>query len=268
MARALSEGDSAHVAAAVIAPAAIVTSAILIAPRVPASIAVAELATFVGAAAVALVGIAIGARRAIAGRTVLAIDLGVVALLAALAILRARSVWLTPAIDAALIAFAWATGAAIGGRVEHPAHLLPAAAIASAADIVSVAASWGPSNAIASSERALALLAISFPVVGTRVVAPALGVGDLIFVALALGVARKHELPYRRIAILSFIGVLLAGVGSAFAGRAVPALPAIGLMIVAFVPAARQVRRKDRSVTTIALGVAVVVAAFGVLSRR
>jgi hypothetical protein len=199
---------------------------------------------------------------------VLAVDVGVVVLLSVVAVLRARSAWLTPAVDTALIAFAWATGAAIGGRVEHPAHLLPAAAVASAADIVSVAASWGPSNAIASSERALAVLAISFPVVGTGVVAPALGVGDLIFVALALGVARKHELPYRRIALLAFVGVLFAGVASALVGRAVPALPAIGLMIIVFVPASRQVRRKDRSVTMIALGVAAVVAVFGVFSRR
>jgi len=268
MARAVSEGDSAHIAVAVVVPAAIVTLAILIAPRVPVGIAAAELATFVGAAGVALLGVALGARRAIAGRSLLLIDVGVVALLGVLAVLRARSVWLTPVIDAALIAFAWATGSAIGGRVEHGAHLLPAAAVASAADIVSVASSWGPSNAIAASERALSLLAISFPVLGTRIVAPALGVGDLIFVALALGVARKHELPYRRMAILAFIGVLIAGVASAVLGRAVPALPAIGLMIVAFVPAARQVRRKDRSVTMIAIGVAVVIAVFGVLSRR
>lgn len=268
MARALSERDSAHVAIAVAVPAAIVTLAILIAPRVSPSIRVAELVTFVGAAAVAVLGVSVGARRGIAGRSVLAVDVGVVLLLAALAVTRARSVWLTPVIDAALIAFAWATGAAIGGRVEHPAHLLPAAAVASAADIASVASSWGPSNAIAASERALSLLAISFPVLGTSIVAPALGVGDLIFVALALGVARKHELPYRRIALLAFGGVLVAGFASALLGRAVPALPAIGLAIVAFVPAARQVRRKDRSVTTIAIGVAVVIAAFAVLSAR
>jgi hypothetical protein len=268
MARALSEGDSAHVAIALAVPAAIVTLAILIAPRVPASLGVADFVTFVGAASVALLGIALGARRAIAGKTVLAVDVGVVVLLSVVAVLRARSVWLTPAIDTALIAFAWATGAAIGGRVEHPAHLLPAAAVASAADVVSVAASWGPSNAIAASERALAVLAISFPVVGTEVVAPALGVGDLIFIALALGVARRHELPYRRIAGLAFVGVLVAGVASALVGRAVPALPAIGLMIIVFVPASRQVRRKDRGVTTIALGVAAIVAVFGVFSRR
>jgi len=264
----MSERDSAHVAIAVLAPAAIVTSAILIAPRVSVGLGAAELITFVGASAVALVGVALGSRRELSTRSVLAVDLAVVALLVSLAILRARSVWLTPIIDAALIAFAWATGAAIGGRVEHPSHLLPASAVAAAADIVSVVSSWGPSNAIASSERALSLLAISFPVMGTRVAAPALGVGDLIFVALALGVARKHDLPYLLIAALSFVGVLAAGILSARLGQAVPALPAIGLMIVAFVPAARRVRRQDRSVATIAIGVAVVVVLFAVLSRR
>jgi hypothetical protein len=170
------------------------------------------------------------------------------------------------AVDTALVVVATALGASIGSRVQDPGHLLPAGAVAAAADVVSVSASWGPSHAIASSERALATLAVSFPVPGTWAVAPALGVGDLIFVALLLGAARAHALPYARVALLSGLGVLLAGFGSAAVGAPVPALPTVVVVVLLGVPGARRVRRKDKTVATIAVGTSIVVATWAVLS--
>lgn len=260
--------DARKVPVALLAPAAVVALAIALSPKIPASLAVASAVTFLGAAVVSVLGVALGARLSLSGRGVLLIDLGAVVGLSILALLRARNVFLAAIVDALLIGFAWATGAAIGERVEHPAHLLPAAAVAAAADVASVVSSWGPSAAIASSERALAVLAISFPVLGTRAVAPALGVGDLVFIALALGVARRHGLPYGRITILALLGVVLAGFASAAMERAVPALPAIGVMIVAFVPASRAVRRRDRTVTTIALGVSALIVVGTIVGLR
>jgi hypothetical protein len=257
-----------HVVLSLIAPALVVATLIAVSPFVRASLAVASAFAFFGAAIVAVLGVSLGARKSLRGRTVLAVDCLAAVTLATLAVLHVRNPYLSAIVDAALIAFAWATGGAIGQRVEHPAHLLPAAAVAAAADVASVASSWGPSNAIASSERALSVLAISFPVLGTRSVAPALGVGDLIFIALALGVARQHGLPYRRITMLALVGVVIAGVASAFLERAVPALPAIGLMIVAFVPAARAVRRRDRTVTTMAIGISAIVVVATIVGLR
>lgn len=251
---------------AIVTPALLVTLAMLVAPHVGGSPGVADAVTFGGAACLAVLGVTLGTVRALPGRVVLLVDLVAATILAALAVLRVKSPWLTPLVDTCLLALAWATGGAIGARIEDPGHLLPAAAVAAAADIVSVASSWGPSHAIASSERALALLAISFPVIGTRAVAPALGVGDLVFVALMLAAARAHRLPVLRIAVLALLGVLVAGFGSAMLGKAVPALPAIGAMVIAFVPQTRTLRRKDRTVATVAIGVSIVVAVFGVIN--
>ncbi len=260
--------DARHVGLSLLLPAALVAAAIVVSPRVSASIAVASAVTFVGAAVVAVVGVATFARRPLPGRLVAAIaGLAIVSLLA-IALFNVRSPWIAAVVDALLIGFAAVIGGSIGERVEHPSHLLPAAAVAAAADVVSVASSWGPSAAIASSERALSVLAISFPVLSTRAIAPALGVGDLVFIALALGVARKHDLPYRRVALLAFAGVLAAGLLSARLERAVPALPAIGAMIVAFVPAARALRRRDRGIATVAIGVSVVVALLAIVRLR
>jgi len=253
-------------AVALVAPAAIVGAAILVAPHLRVSAGVADALTFGCAAAVAVLGVALGTKKPLPPAVVATVDALAIAVLGALALLRVKSPWVSPVVDTCLLALAWATGGAIGARIEHPGHLLPAAAVAAAADIVSVASSWGPSHAIASSERALALLAISFPVPGTRVVAPALGVGDLVFIALVLAAARAHALPVRRITVLALVGVLVAGFGSALLGRAVPALPTIGLAVIAFVPEARRLRRKDRTVATIAIGVSVAVAVFGIVN--
>lgn len=260
-----SMAQPAKVAIAVVAPAAIVTLTLLVAPWVPVSIAEAEALTFVGAASLGIVGVVIGTRTPLSGRATAVVAVSCAVLLAVVALSRARSPWLVPVVDACLIAIAWTIGGAVGSRIEHPGHLLPAAAVAAAADVVSVASSWGPSHAIAESERALAVLAINFPVAGTRIVAPALGVGDLVFVALLLAAAGRHGLSRNTVGWLSWFGVLAAGLAAALSRRAIPALPAVGALVIAFVPEARRVARKDRAVATIAIGVSIVAAAAAVL---
>jgi hypothetical protein len=253
-------------ALALVVPAAVVAAAMLLAPHLHVSPGAADALTFGGAAAVSILGLVLGTRAPLSPRGVVAIDAFAAATLGVLAALRVRSPWIAPVVDASLLAVAWATGGAIGARIEHPGHLLPAAAVAAAADVASVTSSSGPTHAIAASERALAVLAVSFPVPGTGAVAPALGVGDLVFVALLLAAARAHGLSVLRVAGLSLAGILLAGFGSALSGRAFPALPAIGAVVVGFVPEARRLRRKDRTVATLSIGVAAVVAAYGIVN--
>lgn len=240
--------------------------ALLVAPRLSVSLPVAEALTFLGGAALGVFGVTAAARSAWSPRLALGAIAASVAVLVAIALASVRSRWAIVAVDTALVALATAVGASIGARVQKPGHLLPAAAVAAAADVVSVAVSWGPSHAIASSERALAVLAVSFPVPGTAAVAPALGVGDLVFVALVLGAARAHALPYARASALAFAGVLVAGIGSALLGVPVPALPTVGLLVVLGIPAARKVERRDRTVTTIAVGTSFLVAAWAIVS--
>src|SRR5690606_19994305 len=103
------------------------------------------------------------------------------------------------------------------------------------------------------SKRALAVLALPFPVLGTDDVVPTLGAGDLVFVGLILGVAAKHGISRFRTYVAAMVGVLLAGLASALLEAAVPALPAIGLAALVGIPQARAVPPRDRKVATVAV---------------
>jgi hypothetical protein len=170
-------------------------------------------------------------------------------------------------VDTALVAIAVGSGGPLGRRVLHPGHLLPAAFVAACADIVSVVSPNGPSHAVVSSERALSLLTVSFPVPGTTDASPALGVGDLIFIALLLGAAASHGLPYLRIALLAFAGTLVAVAASWWLKAPTPALPAIGATIVAGVPAARRLRPEDRRVAAFGMSAAAVFCAATIVAH-
>jgi len=125
--------------------------------------------------------------------------------------------------------------------------LLPACVVAASADLVSLLSPEGPTHAIARSDRALSVLAVWFPVAGTHAVTPALGVGDLLFMALVFGVAAVHRLPYVRTVFLAALGTALAGILAAALGVAVPALVPIAAAILLGLPTVRQLRPADRT---------------------
>lgn len=239
---------------------AIAGAAIAIAPRLTVSEATAAGLTFAGGAAAALLSLAIAARAPLPPRGAAAVAAAGALFFALAAIAGHSSAISAIAIDAALLAIGHAVGASIGRRVAHPGHLLPACAIAAAADVASVLHPAGPSRAIASSERALTWFALGFPVPGTRAVAPVIGLGDLVFIALVLGVVAAHRLSLLRAAVAAAAGIALAGVLSAILERPIPALVTIGAATVAGVPEARRLRAEDRRVA----GVSVMIAA-GVL---
>ena len=171
-------------------------------------------------------------------------------------------------VDLGLVAVAHAVGGGVGVRVAHPGHLLPACAVAAAADLASVLSPSGPTHAIAGSERALSLLAVGFPVPGTRAVAPVLGAGDIVFVALVLGVAVRHRLSLARVAAAAAAGVAVAGAHAAHFEREIPALVPIGAAVVVALPEARRVRPEERRTTAVAIAVAVAVVLGVLLSAR
>ena len=170
--------------------------------------------------------------------------------------------------DLGLVVIAHAAGGAIGVRVAHPGHLLPACAVAAAADLASVLHPSGPTHAIAASERALSLLAVGFPVPGTRAVAPVLGAGDLVFLALVFGVAVRHRLSLARAAAAAAAGLAAAGALAAHFEREIPALVPIGAAVVAALPEARRVRPEERRTAAVAVAVAVAVVVGVLLSPR
>jgi hypothetical protein len=239
----------------------VVGAAALAFPRLAVGFAVADFVVFAGATSTAVAALAVAARGFPPGRwragtvAVAVVALGIVAATGA-----AGAV--TPiVVDTALVAAAWSIGSSIGRRIEHPGHLLPACVVVASADAASVVSSFGPSHAIAASERALSIAAVAFPVPGTSSFAPALGVGDLVFIAILFGAVRAHALSLRRAASLAWIGAMAAGVASAVLGMPVPALVPIAAAIVLGLPEARRVRARERTVAAVAMAIAVTVAA-------
>jgi hypothetical protein len=226
--------------------AAVVTATALDKVRISAELGAAL--AFAGAALMPIVGLALAATCVASTALTLAIALFAGASSIALADSHTSPLLALLGVDTSLVALAWALGASIGRRVQHASHLLPACVVAACADLVSVLSPEGPSHAIATSARALSVFATWFPVPGsgTHALAPALGVGDLLFMALLLGVARAQRLPYFRTIFLCLLGTSLAGLCAARTGGAVPALLPIATSVILGLPAARQLRAVDR----------------------
>ncbi len=103
---------------------------------------------------------------------------------------------------------------------------------------------------------------------GTDAVAPALGVGDLVFLALVLGVAAAHRFSIARVALAAAVGLAAAGGLAAALQREIPALVPLGAAIVACVPEARRLRVEDRRTTVVALALAAAVVLGVLVSPR
>jgi hypothetical protein len=220
---------------------ALVASALAILPRVQASVALANFMSFAGATGVAIAGLAkVPLRLALSIAAAAATALGV------LAYLESSSGTALVAVDATLVCLAWALGASLGRSVQHPTHLFPACVVAASADVVSLLSPEGPSHAVARNERALSVLTIWFPVPGTSAVSPALGIGDLLFMAFVLGVANAHELGLARAIGCCALGVAVAGFGAACLGVAFPALVPIAAATIIGMPSIRRLRAADR----------------------
>ncbi len=239
----------------------VVGLAALVLPHLAVGAAIADFVVFSGATTTAVVALALAARPFPPGRW--RVGVVVVAAVALVVVAWTGAVGrLSPiVVDTALVAAAWGIGTSIGRRIEHPGHLLPACVVVAAVDGASVVSSLGPSHAIAESERALSIVAVAFPVPGTSSFAPALGAGDLVFIAIVLGAVRAHRLSLGRAAFLAWSGAMTAGIASALLATPVPALVPIAAMIVLGVPEARRVRPRERTVATVAMAIAITVAA-------
>jgi hypothetical protein len=215
-------------------------------PHVQVSASLANVSAFAGATLFPIIGLSLAAMTEVRLSFALAGAAFAAALLAALVIKQPSPIGTVLLVDSALVYLSWALGCSLGRRVQHAGHLYPACVVAASADLVSVLSPEGPSHAIAESDRALSVLAVWFPVPGSSALAPALGVGDLLFMALVFGVARAHRLPYLRCAVACAAGTGLAGVAAAWTGLAVPALVPIAAVLVLALPPIRELRRNDR----------------------
>ncbi|HWZ88490.1 MAG TPA: hypothetical protein VNW92_06555 [Polyangiaceae bacterium] len=206
-----------------------------------------NIAAFAGATLIPILALAIAASAEVALAPTLFVAVTAIASLIAVALVQPAPLTAVLLVDGALVGVAWACGTSLGRRVQHASHLLPACVVAASADIVSLLSPEGPTHAIVKSDRALTVLAVWFPVPGSSALAPALGVGDLLFIGLVFGVAVAHHLPYARTVLLAVLGTSLAGLAAAWLGVAVPALVPIAAAILLGLPMVRNVRPADRS---------------------
>lgn len=248
-------------------PPILIASGAWLAPKLPIATGWEDLLTFLTAVVTVTTTLFVLSRGRFTSRLWLAIGLVAASALGIVAFTGVQSVTGIVVVGSALLTLGHGIGHAVGSRIEHAGHLLPACVVAGCVDVASVLHPQGPTHAIVRSERAIELLVLSFPVLGTQAFAPSIGVGDVVFAALLLGTATRHRLSTVRFALLIGMGLLFAGLLSALIAQAVPALPAIGLCVVLGVRQARVLDRKDRR-TALGFMAASVVVTAGVVASR
>lgn len=164
------------------------------------------------------------------------------------------------AVTTCLLCVGTLVGGLVGSRIEHPGHLVFVALVSAGVDALSVFHPRGLSHAVAESEAALSVLAMSFPMLGTDIVAPLLGVGDVAFCALYLAAARAHGLPVPRTRAALVVGFALTALLVVLSQLPIPALPLLGLAVVAAHPRARRPRPADLRAGLVGVGLLCVVA--------
>jgi len=170
-----------------------------------------------------------------------------------------RDVWHAAVVLASLLIAGGLMGSVVGASIEHAGHLLFVVIVSSLADAASVLHPSGPSAAIVSSEQALSLLALPFAFLGTSETPPLLGVGDVVFAALYVAAGRRHGLPARRTLFALALAFLLTMATVMALELPIPALPFLGLAMLAAHPEARRAPAHDRKRGFLVIGVLVLV---------
>lgn len=145
-----------------------------------------------------------------------------------------------------------ALGGAVGSRMLRAGHVLAVALVSAGVDLWSVTSPHGPTHAIVRNPALVRLLTVSVSVPSVAEPQPAIGVGDVIFIALYLSAAQRFLLPVPRTLALLVAAVVAAGGLAMAAGTPVPALPFLGLAMVLGHRAAREVHPEDRRATAFA----------------
>ena len=236
---------------------------VLVAPLLPFA-PVAGFAVAFVVLAVSVIGVAV-ATPALPWRALAAVPIPIAAVAAA-TLLPASSPFAVGLVDAGLLVGGCLIGGVVGCHVERPGHLLVVAYVASLADVFSVFGAAGPSSAIVSDQRMLALLALSWPMLGTGGIEPMLGIGDVMMTALFVAAVRRHGLGLPRVAVALFAAYLVVVLALVWFERALPALPFLAVGVLVAVPAARKLDRKEWR--TAIVGMLVLTTVFAALVLR
>jgi hypothetical protein len=171
--------------------------------------------------------------------------LGLIALIALAIVHRGHGVAAAAGVLLALLALGSTLGAWVGMGIEQPSHLLFVAVISSLADAFSVGHPEGPSATIARQPEALALLALPWPMLGTRDIVPFLGVGDVVFTSLYYSAARRHGLALGQTLIGVSVAFIVTAITVWIFERAIPVLPFLGVALLIAHPALRTPSSRD-----------------------
>jgi hypothetical protein len=152
-------------------------------------------------------------------------------------------------VTALLLWTATGLGAALGGRIERPGHLLAVAVVSAISDLWSVYDPTGPSavlaRRVAEQPERVTAFALCFPLLGTPHVPAIIGAGDVLFAALYVAAFERHRLPVRRALIGLGAGFALGLVLLLWLERPVPLLPLLGAGVVACDPRVRVLPAKE-----------------------
>lgn len=174
---------------------------------------------------------------------------------------------LAAGVAAALLCGGSLLGTIVGREVEHAGYLVFVAVVSSAMDLVSVFHPTGPSAMLATSPRAISLLAVPWPMLGTSEIEPFLGVGDVVFTALYLAACRRHGLSESRTVVALVMGFVATALTVIVLARPVPALPLLGAAVVGIHAEARHPPATDR-MRGIVVAASVVLICLGLLVFR
>jgi hypothetical protein len=259
--------DALRLAGLAIAAVAVSMAMVLGAPKVRIPEGVADLLA-VAITVLPALALLVGFERGQKSIVVRLIALGTsAAILITMSIVGLTRLWIPFQVTALLVG-AHVIGSGLGNRTEHPGHMLPAAFVASAADLASVVSPEGPSHAALANETAISVMVLAAPVPGTQAITFVLGVGDLVFIALLLGVATRFSLRHLHVAGAVLVGLVIAFGASALLEAAIPALIPIGAAAVIGVPSFRKIRKKDRTVAIVGCSVAVAVGVWVVVRAK
>lgn len=150
-----------------------------------------------------------------------------------------------------------ALGGGLGARIDRPGHLLAVALVSSLADLWSVFDAAGPSAQLAAQiasegPAVLSPFVLPWAMVGSDLIVPILGVGDVVFMALYAAAARSHGLRLPRMLAAMGVACLVALGAVIWSERPLPLLPLLGAAVIASEPAARRIEGRDRRVLLLA----------------
>lgn len=220
-----------------------------------------------GFGAVGVASVAVGATCPPLGRRALWLALVPIAILTALTETEDADFPTAALVAASLLFGGSLLGAVVGREVEHAGYLIYVAIVSAAVDVASVLHPSGPSAVIAASPKALSLIAVPFPILGTDRIGPLLGVGDVVFTSLYLAACRRHGLSTSRTVFALLLGFAATALTVVFFARPIPALPLLGAAVVVVHPAAARPPKAERRRGFVTVGVIVTICALVLVHR-